>query len=227
MEQVSATRTELLTRRSQIRLAEQGAELLRSKRDALVREFLAELRRFVKARKAMRRSVLEAVQALMQTLAVDGQEAVTSVTMASRRSVGVDVSSQNFWGTKVYGMTSDYAVPEAADRGYGAAATSARMEETTEGFEQAVLDILHLAPMDLKLRALAEDMRKTSRRVNALEQRLLPQLQEQVRMIQNALDQREREDIFRLKRLKRKKELQKLGIKNEGKKGRREEDGPV
>ena len=75
MEQVSATRTEMLTRRAQIRLAEQGAELLRSKRDALVREFLAELRRFVAARQAMRRSVLEAVQALMQTLAVDGQEA--------------------------------------------------------------------------------------------------------------------------------------------------------
>ncbi|MCP4450021.1 MAG: V-type ATP synthase subunit D, partial [Planctomycetes bacterium] len=200
MEQVSATRTEMLTRRSQIRLAEQGAELLRSKRDALVREFLAELRRFVEARKAMRRSVLDAVQALMQTLAIDGQEAVMSTALASRRTVSLDVTAQNFWGTKVYDMTSDYSVPEAAERGYGAAATSVRLEEAAEGFEQAVSDILHLAPMDLKLRALADDMRKTSRRVNALEQRLLPQLKEQVRMIQNALDQREREDIFRLKR---------------------------
>ena len=227
MEQVSATRTEMLTRRSQIRLAEQGAELLRSKRDALVREFLAELRRFVEARKAMRRSVLEAVQALMQTLAVDGQEAVMSAALVSRRAVTLDVTAKNFWGTKVYDMTSDYTVREAAERGYGAAATSARLEETAEGFEQAVEDILRLAPMDLKLRALAEDMRKTSRRVNALEQRLLPQLQEQVRMIQNALDQREREDIFRLKRLKRKKELQKLLKQNEGKKIRREEAGPA
>ncbi|MCF7974735.1 MAG: V-type ATP synthase subunit D [Phycisphaerae bacterium] len=210
MEQVSATRTEMLTRRSQIRLAEQGAELLRSKRDALVREFLAELRRFVEARKTMRRSVMEAVQALMQTLAVDGQEAVLSAALVSRRAVTLDVTPKNFWGTKVYDMTSDYTVRHATQRGYGAAATSARLEETAEGFEQAVEDILRLAPMDLKLRALAEDMRKTSRRVNALEQRLLPQLQEQVRMIQNALDQREREDIFRLKRLKRKKELQKL-----------------
>ncbi len=100
MEQVSATRTEMLTRRSQIRLAEQGAELLRSKRDALVREFLAELRRFVEARKAMRRSVLEAVQALMQTLAVDGQEAVMSAALASRRTVSLDVTPQNFWAPR-------------------------------------------------------------------------------------------------------------------------------
>jgi V/A-type H+-transporting ATPase subunit D len=79
------------------------------------------------------------------------------------------------------------------------------LAEATDQFEEAVISILRVAPMDLKLRALAEDMRKTSRRVNALEQRLLPQLHTQVRYIQNALDQREREDIFRLKRLKRKK----------------------
>jgi V/A-type H+-transporting ATPase subunit D len=209
MEQASPTRTEMLTRQAQIRLAEQGAELLRSKRDALVREFLAELRRFAEARQAMRRSVMEAVQALMQTLAVDGQEAVLSAALVSRRTVTLDVTPQNIWGTKVYDMVSDHTVRNATERGYGSSATSARLEETAEGFEQAVADILHLAPMDLKLRALAEDMRKTSRRVNALEQRLLPQLQAQVRMIRNALDQREREDIFRLKRLKRKKELQK------------------
>ena len=196
-------------RQSQIRLAEQGAQLLRSKRDALVREFLAELRRFVEARQAMRRSVIEAVRALMQTLAVDGQEVLASAALIARRSVNLDVTPQNIWGTKVYDMESDYRVRPVTERGYGAAATSARLEETAEGFEQAVEDILRLAPMDLKLHSLAEDMRKTSRRVNALEQRLLPQLKDQVRMIRNALDQREREDIFRLKRLKRKKELQK------------------
>jgi V/A-type H+-transporting ATPase subunit D len=42
------------------------------------------------------------------------------------------------------------------------------------------------------------------RRVNALEQRLLPALQSEVDYIRAVLDQREREDIFRLKRLKKK-----------------------
>ncbi len=130
MEQASPTRTEMLTRQAQIRLAEQGAELLRSKRDALVREFLAELHRFVEARQAMRRSVMEAVQALMQTLAVDGQEAVLSAALVSRRTVTVDVTPQNIWGTKVYDMVSDYTVRNATERGYGSSATSARLEET-------------------------------------------------------------------------------------------------
>ena len=64
--------------------------------------------------------------------------------------------------------------------------------------------IIKVSPVDRKLRVLGEEIRKTSRRVNALEQRLIPNLTEEVRFIRNALDQREREEIFRLKRLKQK-----------------------
>ncbi len=204
MDQVSPTRTEMLTRQAQIRLAQQGADLLRSKREALVREFLAELRRYVQARKTMRKTMVEAVQCLMQAMAVDGPEAVAAAALACQRPVTVELTPQNIWGTKVVDLHSEYKAQSPAERGYGSL-TSTRLDEATDEFEEAVSAILRVAPMDLKLRALAEDMRKTSRRVNALEQRLLPQLHTQVRYIQKALDQREREDIFRLKRLKRKK----------------------
>ena len=204
MDQVSPTRTEMLTRQAQIRLAQQGAELLRAKREALIREFLAELRRYTDARKAMRQTMAEAVQCLMQTLAVDGAEAVAAAALTAQRPVTVEATQQNIWGTRVVNLHSEYRKRAPSEWDYGAL-TSTRVEEATGQFEEAVCAILRLAPMDLKLRALAEDMRKTSRRVNALEQRLLPQLKDQVRYIQNALDQREREDIFRLKRLKRKK----------------------
>jgi len=194
----------MLTRQAQIRLAQQRAELLRSKREALVREFLAELKRYVKARQTMRKTMVEAVQCLMQCMAVDGPEAVAAAALVCQRPVTVEATQQNIWGTKVVNLESEYRGHMPAEHGYGVL-TSTRLDEATEQFEGAVMAILRVAPMDLKLRALAEDMRKTSRRVNALEQRLLPQLNAQVRYIENALDQREREDIFRLKRLKRKK----------------------
>ena len=206
MNQSSPTRTELLSLQGQIKLAEQGAELLRSKREALMREFLAELRKFTAARETMRRSVRHAVQELMRSLSVDGPEAVASAGLVCKRPVTVDIEPKNIWGTKVLDIHSDYQAQTPAQRQLNTAGTSARIEETAERFEQALGDILRIAPLDLKIRALAEDMRKTSRRVNALEQRLLPNLKHQVRYIQNTLDQREREDIFRLKKLKRKKE---------------------
>ncbi len=205
MEQVSPTRTELLTRRAQIRLALQGVELLKGKREALVREFLTELRRFTAERDALRKSLSAAMQALMRAYSIDGPEAVASVGLASRRPVEVEVEEQNIWGTRVTGIRSGYRARPAGGHRYTALGASARIEDTTERFEEALERIIQVAPLDRKMRRLADEIRKTTRRVNALEQRLLPGLQEQVRYIRGVLDQREREDIFRLKRLKKKR----------------------
>ena len=205
MEHVSPTRTELLTRKAQIRLAQQGAELLRGKREALVREFLDELQSYTKARNALHRAVADASQSLMKALAIDGPESVASAALACRRPVAVEMEEDNIWGIKVATAKSDYSVRPCSDRGYTAAGTSARIDEAAEQFEAVVDLIIKVAPVERKIAKLAEEIRKTSRRVNALEQRLLPSLAEQVQFIRNALDQREREDIFRLKRLKQKR----------------------
>lgn len=205
MEQVSPTRTELLTRRAQIRLAQQGAELLRGKREALVREFLAGLRRYTAERAAMRRSLASAAQALMRALAMDGREALASVGLAARRAVEVELEEQNIWGIRVVDVRSGYrARPDGGHR-YTAIGASARIEDTAERFEAALEQIIKVAPLERKMRRLADEIRKTTRRVNALEQRLLPALNEQVGYIRGVLDQREREDTFRLKRLKKKR----------------------
>ncbi len=205
MEPVSPTRTELLTRRAQIRLAQQGVDLLKSKREALVREFLTELRRYTAEREALRRTMADAVQSLLRALAIDGPEALASVGLASKRPVEVEVEEQNIWGTRVVDVKSDYHARAAGGHRYTAIGTSARIEDSTERFETALEQIIKVAPLERKMLRLADEIRKTTRRVNALEGRLLPSLQEQVRYIRGVLDQREREDIFRLKRLKKKR----------------------
>ncbi|MGA2976647.1 MAG: V-type ATP synthase subunit D [Spirochaetia bacterium] len=205
MEQISPTRTELLTRRAQIRLAQQGAELLRGKREALVREFLSELQRFVDTREALRKELTEAKQSLMRALALDGPEAVASAGLASRRSIELATTERNIWGTRIVEVETDYVQRDPEDRGFTAAGASARIEEAAERFEASMELILRVAPLDCKLGRLAEEIRRTSRRVNALEQRLLPSLAEQVQYIRGVLDQREREDILRLKHLKKRR----------------------
>ena len=205
MEQVSPTRTELLTRRAQVRLAEQGAEMLRSKREVLIREFLKELKNFSSQRDKMRLAVAKAIQSLLTAIAIDGTETLSSVSSATRRPITVELNKQNIWGARVIAVKSDYSVRPSESRGYSPYTVSARIDETAERFEQVIEHAIHVAPAEHKLTVLAEHIRKTSRRVNALEQRLLPRLTEQISFIRNTLDQREREDTFRLKRLKRKK----------------------
>ncbi|HVP18068.1 MAG TPA: V-type ATP synthase subunit D [Spirochaetia bacterium] len=204
MEQVNPTRTELLNRRAQIRLAMQGAELLRGKREALVREFLTGLSAFNQARDSMRKSLIRAKRALIRALSLDGPEAVASAALASGQGVVIGLEERNIWGVRVVNVTTAWRARGPADRGYSPLDTSARIDESAERFEEVLAEIVHVAPLDRKMRRLAEEIRKTSRRVNALEQRLLPDLREQVRFIRSTLDQREREDVFRLKRLKKK-----------------------
>ena len=83
------------------------------------------------------------------------------------------------------------------------AAHEIRLADRSEVVEAVLELLLRAAPLDRKLARLAEEIRRTSRRVNALEQRMLPSLQEQVQYIRGVLDQREREDVLRLKHLKR------------------------
>ncbi|HUI71594.1 MAG TPA: V-type ATP synthase subunit D [Spirochaetia bacterium] len=204
MEQVNPTRTELLNRRAQIRLATQGAQLLRGKREALVREFLTQLGSFNHARDSMRKSLLRAKRALIRALSLDGPEAVASAGLAAGRGIVVGLEERNIWGVRVVDVTTAWRSRSPAERRYSPLDTSARIDESAERFEEVLEEIIRVAPLDRKMRRLAEEIRKTSRRVNALEQRLLPDLHEQVRFIRATLDQREREDVFRLKRLKNK-----------------------
>lgn len=204
MEQVSPTRTELLQKRSRIDFAQQGAELLRSKREALVREFLEEVKSFRSEREEMLKSLNEATRMLMRTLAIDSPQQVRSVGLTTRNAIGVDVEEQNIWGTRVVDVES-HVSPESRDgQGFAPVTVTTRIEETKDRFDDAVEYILKVAPKFHKLGRLAEEIRKTSRRVNALEQRLIPSLEEQVSYIRSVLDQREREDLFRMKRIKKK-----------------------
>jgi len=63
-----------------------------------------------------------------------------------------------------------------------------------------------VAATEIKLRKLGEEIKKTTRRVNALEQVVIPRIRGEIRYIAAVLEQRAREDVFRLKRIKKKLE---------------------
>jgi V/A-type H+-transporting ATPase subunit D len=69
--------------------------------------------------------------------------------------------------------------------------------------------LLICAPLERNLQIVGEEVKKVSRRINALEEYLLPRLRGQLRGIASVLDEREREDTFRLKKIKGKKAVQK------------------
>jgi V/A-type H+/Na+-transporting ATPase subunit D len=88
-------------------------------------------------------------------------------------------------------------------RGYSIVGTSTTIDEMAAVFEAEVQAIIQMAETELRLMRLGAEIQSTSRRLNALDNLLIPRLETERDFIQMALDERERADHFRFKLMKR------------------------
>ncbi len=202
MEQVNPTRMELLAKRAQLALAEQGRNLLKDKRNALWKELMKTARSVMRESSALETLAGEARRALAWAEALDGREGVQSAAFAARRNVSIEVIGANVMGVAVPVIERKKLARSNVQRGYSLASTSSRVDAAAARFEDELELMIEIAAGEMRLRRLSEEIRKTTIRVNALEMILLPRLEAQKAYIEAVLDEREREDTFRLKRVK-------------------------
>lgn len=203
MLKVSCTRMELLARKAQITLAEQGRELLEQKRTALMKALLQTADRVLEKSDVLQQVAAEARLALARAEAIAGSEAVKSAAIASRQELSLQVSTTNVMGVRVPHIEEKQVTRPALGRGFSIVGTSVTVDEAASAFEYEVDAILQLAESELRLTRLAAEIQGTSRRLNALDHLLIPRLEAERDYIQIALDERERTDHFRLKLVKR------------------------
>ena len=213
MEELHTTRTELLQRRLQINLAQQGRDLLEKKRDALLIEFMKIMEEVLGLSSQLRKTAAEANFALTIAQAVDGTVNLRSAAMATHGEITVEISGTHIMGVPIPEVTRKNVRRSALERGYGITGISSRIDEVAEKYEDELNVIIPMAAIETKLRRLGAEIQKTRRRVNALDQVVIPTLKEQVRYISMALDERSREDLFRLKKVKKTLEAKKAAIK--------------
>jgi len=196
----------LLQRKQQAKIATQGVDLLKRKRDALVADFFNIVRQALTAREQLTKISEEAYVMLALAKAWEGREALEAAAMADRREVLVDIEVRNVWGTKIPEVAVKEVRRTLLERGHNPTSTSLRTVESAANFEDVLHAILEVAATEIKLRRIGEEIKKTTRRVNALEQVVIPRLIGEIRFITAVLEQRAREDVFRLKRIKQKLE---------------------
>jgi V/A-type H+/Na+-transporting ATPase subunit D len=205
MERVKPTRSELLLRRQQIKLAAQGMELLKKKRDALLREFLPIIDETMRLSLQLERSTADAQEALAMAKAVHGKSVLRSVTFATKGEVQVDISGTHVMGVPIPVIRkAETTAKTELERGYSVTGVSSRIGQAASKFEEIIDTMIESADIETRLRRLGEELQKTNRRVNALENVVIPELEEQVKFIFSSLDERAREDHFRLKKVKKK-----------------------
>lgn len=201
MNETSPTRMNLLTRRSQYALATRGVNLLQKKRDALVREFFTLVHETLEARRQLNQAGREAHTALILAKSFDGPQMVEVFSLSSPAVSNVRAEVENIWGTRVPVLAVNWPQRGAVASPHSAGGQTLDAQAAFRRFCRA---LVRVANTESRLRRIGEEIKKTARRVNALELAVIPGLGSQIRYIRQVLDQQEQEDIFRLKRVKRK-----------------------
>ncbi len=199
IEGANPTRMELLSVRKRRALAEKGHKLLSEKRDALVSNFFEVVHKHRELRQKLQQELADAYSSLLKAQMLLGKQDLRMLSLAVPKEVHVDVETSNIMGVRIP-VIKTRASPQTLR--YSFLDSNGMVDEATAKFRRALETCLRLAEVEAAIRRLAVEIEKTKRRVNALEHIFIPKLRNTERFIEMALDEAEREDFFRRKRIK-------------------------
>ena len=199
---VKPTRMELIETRRKIKLSKGGYKLLKMKRDGLIMEFFELLPKVKDLRNQLSTLYSDAMEKLSIAVAADGKTALESAANCLNKSPEVVLSSKNIMGVVVPSVKVTAVEKSLEDRGYGLIGTSIRVDEAVHAFEKLSEMIILAAECETTMKKILDEIESTKRRVNALEFKVIPNLEEIAKYISFRLEELERESIFGLKRIK-------------------------
>jgi len=176
--------------------------LLKKKRDGLILEFFDILKKAKSLRQQLTQEYKHALESMNVTRTVEGDVALRSLSLAVKNIPSITLQSKNIMGVVVPKIWYEQK-EQSFDKGYGTIASSALIEESTVAFQGVVEKIIQAAEVETAIKKLLNEIEKTKRRVNALEFEIIPRMEEQRKFIRMRLDEMERENVFRLKRIKK------------------------
>jgi len=200
---VTPNRSVLLQLKSRIKLTQGGHKVLKMKRDGLIIEFFDILEKARQMRAGVSSDYENAMNTITIARAVEGEVAVRSAAYALKADPQVNVTSKSIMGMVVPKVEADHLHVLITDKGYGVITTSPYIEAASIAFEKLLETIVRAAEVETTMKKLLDEIEKTKRRVNALEFKIIPELQESERFIKFSLEEMERENTTRLKHLKK------------------------
>ncbi len=220
-ENVFATRMTLGIYKGKVRGAKKGYELLKRKADALK----VRLRRIMGEIRQLKLDIGEEVAQAHVSLAEAGfaykigdfKRRIIDNSHTARTRVDAEV--ENVAGVKlpIYAIAAAENNNEDLSQVYGLAGGGQSIAKSSESFLQLVGKLVKLASLQSSFLTLDEALKVTNRRVNALENVVVPRMENTVSYIKTELDEMEREDFTRLKKVVEKKPDDEFAVTSENK----------
>ena len=203
MKQLQETRMELLNLKKRQTTIFHAKKLLEKKQKILMQEIIKIAGQVFNEQSELISSTLRSRYALSQAEAVLGEQVVLSAGLATQRRLPFEFRMDNVMGVFVPEFDLKKRSQAAMERGYSLTNTSLLIDEVAETAEMEVDAIIRLANSELRLKRLLSEYQRTTRRINAFDHLILPQIHLDMNQIQLALEERERFDYYRLKLVKK------------------------
>ncbi len=202
---IAPTKSNLLTTKEQLTVSTNGYELLEEKREILVRELMRLVEQVKILEDEIDKAIEEAYPAFKRMLMLDGADQIERIAKTIHYDFEMIERTVTVGGMQF--ETIDVELPQK-QLFYSFLGTYANTDAVIVKF----LDLLSLLTQMASIRTivwrLAEEVKRTQRRVNALDKMIIPQATETIKYIEGVLEERERENVFVLKALKKKQEKQ-------------------
>ena len=200
---INPTRMELSRLKSRRTTAVRGHQLLKDKRDELMRQFLEVVHRNKELRAKVESGLMEAHGAFTVAASVMSQEMLEQALSYPKQAVSLDMSFQNIMSVEVPKYTFRTQNDDPSEIfPYGFAQTSGELDDALEALSGVFQDMLELAQVEKTMQLLASEIEKTRRRVNALEYVMIPEMETNIKYISMKLDENERSSTSRLMKVK-------------------------
>ena len=200
---VTPTRMNLNTLKERLATSKRGYKLLKNKQDELMRQFLELIRKNKKLREEVEKELEDSFSDFLIASAFMSPEFMEEAVSFPTQKLGVDISIKNVMSVRIPKM--EFKVEENENASmfpYGYAETSAGLDKALKGLNEVMNRLLELAELEKTTQLMADEIESTRRRVNALEYRTIPDLEETIKYIRSKLEENERATISRLMKVK-------------------------
>ncbi len=201
---IPSTKSNLLRLSDELVFAREGRDLLDEKREILIMEIMGALEDAHRKRLTMEKELGEAYKSLSTAKVMMGSESVRRAALGIRSEAIVDIYDRSVMGVVVPVVQVKWNKSDKPRYGFGG--TTFALDKATKMFSTCLELLVELAEIETTLWRLATELKKVQRRFNALDQILIPEYEETVKYIEYTIEEKEREILFQLKRLKEKLE---------------------
>ncbi|MBA7535992.1 V-type ATP synthase subunit D [subsurface metagenome] len=201
-ENIAPTKANLMTSQVALNFSKKGYELLDKKRNVLIREMMNFMDRAKGIQQKMQEIFKEAYEALIMANITIGINEVNEVAESIPQATEFTILTQSVMGVEIPQIKYEKRELEPY---YSFYHTNTALDVALQKFHQVKYLLYELAEIEDSVYKLATEIKRTQKRTNALKNIQIPKYEALVKMISEMLEEKEREDFFRLKVLKKKK----------------------